>query len=70
MAKQDKTSWETSSKWYDLIVGIEGHYYHKEVIIPKLIKLIENYGPPNSFLDFGCGQGILSRKLPKETRRK
>lgn len=68
MTKQYKTSWESSSKWYDSVVGAEGHYYHEQVILPNLIKLINSNGEPKSFLDLACGQGILSRKLKKETR--
>ena len=29
------TSWETSSAWYDKIVGAKGHYYHEQVILPE-----------------------------------
>lgn len=58
-------SWEESSKWYDLIVGREGHYYHRHVIMPVLLELmsLEKY---HSVIDFACGQGVLSRVIPKE----
>jgi ubiquinone/menaquinone biosynthesis C-methylase UbiE len=63
MAKQSKTSWESSAKWYDVAVGQEGHYYHEHVIFPNLLKLM-NLEKKSTVLDLGCGQGILSRKLP------
>jgi hypothetical protein len=34
------TSWEKSSKWYNKIVGDEGHYFHQAVIFPNLKKII------------------------------
>lgn len=62
-----KTEWEDVSDWYDQIVGYSGHYYHRQVILPKLLSLLkleEREAP--SLLDLGCGQGILARALPKE----
>jgi len=64
MAKQLKTSWETSAKWYDSVVGEKGHYYHENVIFPKLLNLMQLNPSTSSILDLGCGQGILSRKIP------
>jgi len=57
-------SWEKSSKWYDSIVGKKGHYYHENVILPKLIELME-LKKISSLLDLACGQGIFSKQLPK-----
>lgn len=61
----ESSSWEPIANWYDGIVGDDGHYYHKKVILPKLKKLMhfEAFSTP-SVLDIGCGQGILSRILP------
>ncbi|MBS0605906.1 MAG: class I SAM-dependent methyltransferase [Verrucomicrobia bacterium] len=63
----ETTSWETSASWYDKAVGPKGHYYHQHVIIPNLLRLA-NFDPKgkNSLLDLACGQGILSRHIPKE----
>jgi SAM-dependent methyltransferase len=67
MGKQSKTSWESSSKWYDTIVGEKGHYYHEKVIFPNLLPLMDLKGHPSpKVLDLACGQGVLSRVLPKE----
>lgn len=60
------TSWENSSGWYDRIVGSKGHYYHSQVIIPGVLKLLEEEKKTQPFLlDLACGQGILARHLPK-----
>ncbi|MDR2539684.1 MAG: class I SAM-dependent methyltransferase [Chlamydiales bacterium] len=66
--KQD-TSWESSSAWYDKLVGIEGHYYHKEIIIPGILAILKQYLDPDPFLlDLACGQGVLARHLPKQVK--
>ena len=59
-----KTSWEPVEKWYNRLVGDEGHYYHRRVIIPGVLRLLEN---PKSVLDLACGTGVLARHLPDET---
>ncbi len=59
------TSWETSHKWYDALVGEKGHYYHEHVILPKALQLLQ-LKSGDSVLDLGCGQGVLSRNLPKD----
>ena len=66
MEKNPETTWETSSSWYDKIVGSKGHYYHQQVIIPGVLRLLEKekMAQPH-LLDLACGQGILSRHLPK-----
>ncbi len=64
-----ETSWETSSSWYDKIVGAKGHYYHQQVIIPGVLKLLKAAkGPAPHLLDLACGQGILARHLPKDMK--
>lgn len=61
------TSWENSSAWYSKAVGDKGHYYHSHVIFPKGIPLLDfKRFPVKNLLDFGCGQGILSRAIPKD----
>ncbi|OGI09041.1 MAG: hypothetical protein A2Y40_09415 [Candidatus Margulisbacteria bacterium GWF2_35_9] len=61
-----KTSWENSAQKYHKIVGEDGHYYHKEVILPKTLNMLhlEN---TSSVLDLGCGQGVFARAIPKES---
>lgn len=57
---QKNSSWESSHKWYNKIVGEEGHYFHQNIIVPALKKIIDK----GSLLDLGCGQGFLSRVFP------
>lgn len=58
-----KSSWEDVNKWYHGQVGEEGHYYHKQLILPALLPYLKGEGDL-SLLDLGCGQGILARALP------
>ena len=58
-----KSSWEDVNKWYHTQVGEEGHYYHKNVILPAILPYFSGEGEL-SLLDLGCGQGILARALP------
>jgi ubiquinone/menaquinone biosynthesis C-methylase UbiE len=66
-SKIKDTSWEEVNAWYHKSVGFEGHYYHKNVILPKLIPLLD-LKENSSVLDIGCGQGILARHLPKKLK--
>jgi len=56
------TSWEKISKWYNEIVGSEGHYYHRQVIMPNVLRLLK-LDNQMKVLDMGCGQGILGKYL-------
>lgn len=66
--KRHPTSWEPVKKWYHGAVGEEGHYYHKQIIIPGILRLldIEAEKAPSSLLDLACGQGVLARHLPEQ----
>ncbi|WP_348664098.1 class I SAM-dependent methyltransferase [Chlamydia vaughanii] len=61
------TSWEPIAEGYHKIVQSEGHYYHKEVILPNLLPLL-SLSDEDSLVDIGCGQGILERAIPKGCR--
>ena len=64
---KESSSWEPVSDWYNKVVGSKGHYYHENVILPKLKEIFkEEKSPAFSLLDLACGQGILSRHIPKE----
>ena len=65
--KPQTTSWDPVNKWYQTIVGEEGHYYHQQVILPNLLKTM-NLQPQDSIIDFACGPGVLARKIPKGTK--
>jgi SAM-dependent methyltransferase len=61
------TSWESSHRWYDSIVGEKGHYYHEHVVLPGALKLL-NLKKGDALLDLGCGQGVLARAVPSNVR--
>ena len=60
------TSWEKSSKWYTKIVGDEGHYFHQNIIFPKIKQMID-FSKIKSVIDLACGQGIFERQLDPRT---
>jgi len=62
--KKISTSWEPIGSWYNQSVGKEGLYFHKQIIIPGILRLLELEGK-SSLLDLACGQGILSRSVPR-----
>lgn len=59
------SSWESVSKWYDSLVGQSGHYFHENLILPKLLTnpFVQK---SKTFLDVACGQGIMARNLKRE----
>lgn len=57
------TSWEKSSRWYQKHMQKDGGYNHKEVILPKLLPLLD-LNSQDSLVDLGCGQGFLARSIP------
>lgn len=61
-----KSSWETMAAWYDSIVGKEGHYYHRNVILPGIRRLMP-LTPKDRILELACGQGVFLRALPKRS---
>src|SRR5258705_12493022 len=64
--KKIESSWEGSHDWYDKIVGLKGHYYHEQLILPFVIKALDLEATKKvKLLDLACGQGILERALPK-----
>lgn len=58
------SSWKNASSWYDTIVSEEGHYYHQKIVLPRSLALLNLRGG-DALLDLACGQGILSRHIPK-----
>lgn len=65
MAKD--TSWQNSSRWYQKHIEKEGSYNHRELILPKLLPLL-NLSTSSSLLDLGCGQGVLSFAIDPKIR--
>jgi len=58
----NKTAWQKVAPWYKKVVGSEGSYYHKEVIIPNSLRLL-GIKPQEKVLNLGCGQGIMGRQI-------
>jgi ubiquinone/menaquinone biosynthesis C-methylase UbiE len=65
LKSQDATDWERVDQWYDQLVASQGHYYHRQIILPKLLSLLDlsSYDHP-SLLDLACGQGVLASHIP------
>lgn len=63
MKKRD-TSWNNVSGWYSKKIGTGESYFHQNIVIPKLLKIL-NLKHNDKLLDLACGEGILSRKIPK-----
>lgn len=61
--RRPSTSWEGVGKWYHGLVGEEGHYYHRQIILPGVLRLL---GKVDALLDLACGNGVLARQLPEE----
>lgn len=61
------SSWEKVAPWYDKSVGDKGHYYHQNVIIPNVLRIL-NKSAGSKILDLGCGQAVLARNLPQDVQ--
>ncbi|MFZ2152451.1 MAG: class I SAM-dependent methyltransferase [Microgenomates group bacterium] len=61
---KQNTSWGKVSDWYNKSVGEKGNYFHREVILPNVLRLLK-LKEIDRLLDLGCGQGVLARALPK-----
>jgi len=56
------TDWSDVADWYDQLVGEAGSEYHREVVLPGVIKLLApQLG--DRIVDIACGQGVLCRLL-------
>lgn len=57
-----KTDWGAVARWYDELVGEAGSEYHREVVLPGVLRLLASQ-PGDRVLDVACGQGVLCRLL-------
>lgn len=67
MSKPQKTSWEKVGQWYDTLVGKEGHFYHRTLVIPGVLKLLK-LKASSHLLDLACGQGVLAHAIAPEIK--
>lgn len=58
-----KSSWQKVAPWYEKLVGEKGQYFHKQIILPGVLRLLD-FQQGMHLLDLGCGQGILERMIP------
>jgi SAM-dependent methyltransferase len=54
--------WDPVAAWYDKLVGDGGSDYHRQVILPATIRLLEPRAG-ESIIDVCCGQGVLVKPL-------
>ena len=60
--KPPTTDWGGVADWYDQLVGESGSEYHREVVLPGVVRLL-NPRPGERMVDVACGQGVLCRLL-------
>lgn len=61
-----KTAWKGEvGKWYKKLVGKTGSFYHREVILPGVLRLLD-LKKEEKLLELACGQGILGRQVKNE----
>src|SRR5947208_8958043 len=57
-----RTDWGGVADWYDQLVGESGSEYHREVVLPGVMRLLSPQ-PGERIVDVACGQGVLCRLL-------
>src|SRR5437764_494715 len=53
-----KTDWGNVADWYDQLVGESGSEYHREVVIPGVLRLLAA-APGDKVIDGASGQGAF-----------
>lgn len=54
--------WDEVAAWYDKLVGESGSDYHRNVILPAALRMLDPK-PGESVIDVCCGQGVLIAPL-------
>jgi ubiquinone/menaquinone biosynthesis C-methylase UbiE len=68
--KQPKEEgWDGVAGWYDKLVGADGSDYHRNVILPGVMDLLD-VQEGDSLIDVCCGQGVLVKHLLSAGSRK
>jgi ubiquinone/menaquinone biosynthesis C-methylase UbiE len=62
-SKSPPTDWGDVANWYDQLVGESGSEFHREVVLPGVMKLLAPLQPGDRVADVACGQGVLCRLL-------
>lgn len=57
--------WDQAARWYDTLVGEEGSYYQKEIVMPGTFRML-GARPGDRVLDLACGQGVFCRYLSEK----
>ncbi len=66
MAKQpQQTDWGNVASWYDQLVGETGSEYHREVVLPGVLRMLAAQ-KGEKVVDIACGQGVLCRLLAEK----
>jgi len=60
--REQRTDWGEVAEWYDQLVGESGSEYHREVVLPGVLRLLAPE-PGQRVIDIACGQGVLCRIL-------
>ncbi|HEX8325780.1 MAG TPA: class I SAM-dependent methyltransferase [Tepidisphaeraceae bacterium] len=56
------TDWSDVAAWYDALVGEAGSEYHRHVVLPGVLRLLDAQAG-QKVLDVACGEGVLCRLL-------
>jgi len=56
------TDWGQVAQWYDALVGESGSEYHRHVVLPGVMRLLDPRAG-QKIIDIACGQGVLCRLL-------
>ena len=54
--------WDPVAAWYDKLVGDAGSDYHRHLILPAALRLLDAR-PGEAVVDVCCGQGVLAKPL-------
>jgi ubiquinone/menaquinone biosynthesis C-methylase UbiE len=61
-APRKDQGWDSVAAWYDKLVGEGGSDYHRNVILPAALRMLDPK-PGEAVIDVCCGQGVLIRPL-------